>query len=400
MRWHVFNPENDLALACFSPHFIPPRSARLLAGDLAVLPAWWACSGDAVCVPFPDEARAWASDAGLAVPLEWADDVAGLGVTEVCPWGWSPLVAGRLRRAGVPPALLPSDADLCRYRDWSHRRHAVALLAWLRGGGARSGREWGERLCGLSAYCTDEAAIVRRLADWPEALLKEPWSGSGKGLRLGHGGYVPPLAGWCRRVLREQGGVVVEPIYNKVYDFAMEFESDGRGRVAYKGLSRFHTTPRGTYAGNLVAAEEAHSGWLLSFVPCAMWQALRDDLVSYLSRWLGTGYRGPLGVDMMLCRVEGRDGLCVHPCVEVNLRRTMGRVAADLARFLAPGAKARFAIDYCAAEGGLQAAHSRALRESPFRMSGERWVAGYFPLSPVAFRTHYRAALWVGDELV
>ena len=122
--------------------------------------------------------------------------------------------------------------------------------------------------------------------------------------------------------------------------------------------------------------------------------------MSYLSRWLGTGYRGPLGVDMMLCRVEGRDGLCVHPCVEVNLRRTMGRVAADLARFLAPGAKARFAIDYCAAEGGLQAAHSRALRESPFRMSGERWVAGYFPLSPVAFRTHYRAALWVGDELV
>ena len=394
VKWHVFNPENDLALACFSPHFIPPRSARQMAADLAVLPAWWARPGDAVCVPRPDEARLWAGSlGGLLPPLLWTDGMAGPGVTEVVSWGWSPLLAGRLREMGVRPELLPGDETLCRYRDWSHRRHAVDLLAWLRGGGSRSGRGWGGRLCGVSCYCTDEAGIARRLAEWPDALLKAPWSGSGKGLRRGCGGYAPPLAGWCRRVLRGQGGVVVEPIYNKVYDFAMEFEADGCGTVVYKGLSRFSTTPRGTYGGNRVASEDAHLCWLSSFVPRALWQALRDDLAEYLSRWLGSGYRGPLGVDMMLCRMEGCGDLCVHPCVEINLRRTMGCVAADLARLLAPGVEARFRIDYCASEGGLRAAHCRGMQEAPPQVSGGKLSAGCLPLTPVGPDTHYRAVL-------
>ena len=304
------------------------------------------------------------------------------------------MLVRRLVRAGVSPDLLPGEGMLRRFREEGSRRRAVELLAWLRGTDSAVGRQWGGRLCGESFFCTDEAGIACLLERYPETILKAPWSGSGKGLRLGRGGYRPPLSGWCRRVLREQGGVVVEPIYNKVYDFAMEFRSDGQGRVVYEGLSRFFTTSRGTYAGNRVVSEEEHVRWLASFVPYALWETLRDDLTAYFSRVLDGGYRGPFGVDMMLCRVEGSDALSVHPCVEVNLRRTMGHVAANLARFLASGTEARFGIDYCAEEGSLLADQERKIREMPWQMAGGKLSAGYLPLTPVTPSSRYRAALW------
>ena len=37
-----------------------------------------------------------------------------------------------------------------------------------------------------------------------------------------------------------------------------------------------------------------------------------------------------MGIDMMLVNVEGEPNLMVHPCVELNLRRTMGHVALSL----------------------------------------------------------------------
>ena len=55
------------------------------------------------------------------------------------------------------------------------------------------------------------------------------------------------------------------------------------------------------------------------------------DTILRLSSYLGKSefgrYRGPLGVDMMaVAKADGR-GFLLHPCVEINVRRTMGHVA-------------------------------------------------------------------------
>ncbi len=42
---YIFNPENDLALANFSPHFTAPLSALKMRSDLAMLPLWYAPDG-------------------------------------------------------------------------------------------------------------------------------------------------------------------------------------------------------------------------------------------------------------------------------------------------------------------------------------------------------------------
>lgn len=48
---------------------------------------------------------------------------------------------------------------------------------------------------------------------------------------------------------------MIEPYYNKVKDFGMEFFADETGQVHYLGLSLFHTA-NGAYTGNILASEE------------------------------------------------------------------------------------------------------------------------------------------------
>ena len=58
--------------------------------------------------------------------------------------------------------------------------------------------------------------------------------------------------------------------------------------------------------------------------------AVRRKLQSLLSLRLAGKYQGPLGVDMMVVADEANNRFCLHPCVEINLRRTMGHVAIAL----------------------------------------------------------------------
>ena len=136
---------------------------------------------------------------------------------------------------------------------------------------------------------------------------------------------------------------MVEPFYAKRCDFAMEFWSDGQGGVTYSGLSLFETNHNGAYSHNVYATEEEKMAQLTSVLVDAAAKSaphadscrkesasvfadvltlLRKALEEELSALVGTAYRGPLGIDMMVLD-DGR----IHPCVEINLRMTMGYAA-------------------------------------------------------------------------
>ena len=67
---------------------------------------------------------------------------------------------------------------------------------------------------------------------------------------------------------------------------------------------------------------------------------IREKICAYLGALykgcLGALYRhryaGPFGVDMMVVRGEDNDTFLLNPCVEINLRRTMGHVALELSK--------------------------------------------------------------------
>ena len=48
MRLHLFNPDTDMALADGRANYLPPSSAHQMALDLAILPMWYAMSGDGI----------------------------------------------------------------------------------------------------------------------------------------------------------------------------------------------------------------------------------------------------------------------------------------------------------------------------------------------------------------
>ena len=325
MDLYVFNPEHDIVLATGRDRVTPPRAARQLRHDLGFLPALWAGEGDVVLVDDADYARQALAATGR--PLR-AALVGHRGLRQLlaetapsairlCPWGWDRQIVRVLREAGVPSGLLPGEARLAAIRAMSHRRWAAEhLLAPLR-------QEPGT--VGESQPATSIDDCIALLRRHGTAMLKAPWSSSGRGVRrVSPAELTPQMCGWVAHVVAEQGCVMVEPYYNKVLDFGVELVSNGCGQVALCGLSLFYTE-RGAYVGNFVADEEEKWQLLSAYVSRDRLARLIDRLCALLGQVLCGVYAGPLGIDMMVVRHEG--SLLVHPCVEMNLRATMGHVA-------------------------------------------------------------------------
>ena len=135
--------------------------------------------------------------------------------------------------------------------------------------------------------------------------------------------------GWCRNVFAEQGTIVAEVYNNKVIDFAMEFYAHPDGSVSYEGLSLFQTL-NGAYIGNLLATENEKMNRLGSYLDASLLEGVRKMIIMEMAKRVQNVYEGPFGVDMMVVAKSDGKGFLLNPCVEINLRRTMGHVALAL----------------------------------------------------------------------
>ena len=399
MKLFLFNPDNDLSLANGDVNFIPPRSARIMASNLSALPMWWADEGDAVCVSSISEADVVRKMWQDRLPkLHWWTECSDYAVDTVCPWGWNPMLRHKLLRSGLPSNVLLTDEQMDSYRELSGRQTAVRLLADFNQYAAGNQGVEQALCCGTSVLCHTETEAKDAVERHPQTMLKAPWSGSGKGLRFGRGEWASPLSGWGRNVLREQGALVVEPFYDKAADLAMEFHSDGRGTVVYCGLSLFTTNVQGAYQGNVVAKESVKETRLFKFVPESLFRMVQRYLLEWLSVEVGSIYSGFLGVDMMVCYSEkSSTGYALHPCVEINLRMTMGMVSVLLGRYLAPDSEAMFSVDFFSDTKALHDQHELRTRTHPVESVDGQWKKGYVWLTPIGCDTHYRASLLVEE---
>lgn len=392
---YIFNPEHDLALASGETNYMAPASARRMASELALLPMWYAEEGSAVLAPSAynlDYVKKIQELLGLSVDLITEPELAIEPDLDIRPWGWDVALRKRLSVLGVDEVLLPSMGQLNDLREYSHRSKAVALLPEL---------QLNEYFCGESYYLKTPEEWKRFVEGRKECLLKAPLSGSGKGLNWCKGIFTPFISGWCTRVAASQGGVIAEPIYNKVEDFAMEFYSDGAGELTFVGYSLFHTGKSGMYEGNRLLSNEAIRKQLAQYIPLEALMDLENCLKYRLSALVGTVYKGYLGVDMMICRFPENEKpvFRIHPCVEINLRMNMGVIARFLHdRYVRPGSIGRFVIDYHPSEGEALQEHERMSATYPLESREGRVYSGYLPLVPVHRRSCYRAWVWVTPD--
>ena len=298
----MFDPAHDLALAVGVRHFNPPAFVQRMAEDLAGLAVW--CDG---------------------------------------PWGWNYDARAAMLRSGTPAAALPSDDDLHALRRLSSRERTTEIL-----------RAFAD-LCPAVApprRLADAAELAAVLAEAEAAqrpiVLKSPWSSSGRGLMrylpTGDSGPDRRSLDTLRRhgeaVIRRMGCVMAEPWYTtKRRDFAMLFRI-GRDGIVWEGYSLFETDAQGTYRSGLLASDER-----IESILCADADAAADGAALLRGRLAAIRERygqvilprlfdalmerpwevGYVGIDMMT--LDHGNGIGVHPCVEMNVRCTMGVVA-------------------------------------------------------------------------
>lgn len=280
---HLFNPENDLALGLDCYCYTPRPNVAALHQSGAGLPWLWAADYDYV---IPDN-------------INWAL------IDRLDPWGWSKDAKRQFRLAGCPEHLLPSDKVLSRYRELSHRMTSIKLLREL------------ESSFPLPLMTADVQEAINFVKSHPRSYLKSPWSGSGKGVIATSSLTLPTCHNLIRGIIHRQGSVMIEQEWDKQQDFATLWFMTPKG-IRFHGYSVFGTANEGYYTGNYVAPQER--------LKEIIGQPVNIDALGSALETVLNGYEGPLGVDMMVC-CDKR----IMPCIEVNLRRTMGFIAMSLA---------------------------------------------------------------------
>lgn len=312
MKIHLFNPENDLALGLGCRHYTPPPHAAALHRAGALLPMWWADESDFILCPenLGQEMKILAERFGLNGRT---GDVSS--ATEAVPWGWSLDAARQFIIAGVNRSILPDDSSLKRLRQLSHRRITIEILTHLDGDFP------------IPVETSSAAEVVTLERANPGCFIKSPWSGSGRGVFCARSLSEEALHRRAEGIIHRQGSVMVEQGLDKVMDFAALFYSDGT-KVTFRGLSVFETETRGMYTGNLVAPQDFLWEKVNTMIGHETLRLVISQEEAILTQLIGVDYKGWMGIDMMVYR----DGshMALMPCVELNLRMTMGVVALKI----------------------------------------------------------------------
>lgn len=335
---HLFFPENDLALASNLANYTPPRMARALHLSGETLPMWYGDEGDVfLCGGVNDR---WFTSMCNAFNLQ----------TDVyphkpdgfwpCPWGWSLASRREFVFAGFTLDQLPSDSDIWAIRMLSHRRSSVIIS------NAMADALPDRLFTPVPIEVKDRTEALEAIQNFGgDAVIKSPWSNAGRGVAFTRGFSEESLAQRIDDTISAYASLLIEPRLDKILDFAMLFEAHEDGNVTYTGLSLFEADERGAYTRNIVADDNILAQKISEYIPREDLSALSQALLPILSESLGGRYRGLLGIDMLVAENKDDAGrrYIIDPCVELNLRNTMGHVAHVLAeRVLAPGITASF----------------------------------------------------------
>ena len=465
-----------MALASYSSYYKAPREIIRMRNDLAALPCWYANIGGFVLVPTDADVDAFQKQClgkGI-VPSGTCLTESQLMETVLkkrlplpircSPWGWDPALVQSLsvinnqdsfrfsRKIGIPsskesnsdsssvsgenilpaaPFSLPTIEQLNRIRILSGRQQCVKVLEDFQD---FSG------ICGEAVVCQQFDDVLLFMQNHQDVILKAPWSGSGRGLiRTSLTTWTMNQEGWVRRILRTQGLIMAEPIYNKVEDFAMEFYMDHNHQLSFVGYSLFETDSHGNYKGNLLSSNERIVERLTQYVPADLLISIRQRLLLSLRKLLGSDYVGYFGVDMMICQeqtlvdesskfsesndgngcehpsrthLERRVGIqlertsnqtqnyVVHPCVEINLRMNMGVIARLLSdRYISELSEGKYMVEHFSTDGEAFSFDSQMQSANPLQIKNHKVVNGYFSLTPITETTRYQCYVIVAPIL-
>ena len=381
---YLFNPENDMALANFTPYYKTTSEIIRMADELSFLPAWYATEGSIIKIAAKQRLelfRLQCQQVGIIPNVEWTTDYLSMPYRV---WGWNPALLYSLRQAGVAEDFLLTDEEMAKLRYLSSRQRCKEVLTYF---------DHLPYVCGMSQACGSLEDVRSFIEVRGETVLKAPWSGSGRGLvHVTPNHWSSSVEGWITRIIRTQGAVIAEPYYNKVIDFAMEFSA--APEISFAGYSLFETDMHGNYKGNLLLSNEDIEKRLVRYIPQKLLHEVCNRLIEALSVLLKKDYCGYLGVDMMICKEE--ESFLIYPCVEINLRMNMGiasRIIYD--RYVHPYSQGYYAVEHYSEKGAAMQFHKEMTACHPLDIENGFIRHGYLSLTPVLDDSHYQVYILI-----
>lgn len=323
----LFNPETDIVLGLDAVSYTPNKQIALFRKRLSLLPAIYAENGDYILIhdnisekdisslPFFDIARTKGVKIIKSEYLKsekYRDSLLKHGPCSFQPWGWNKGILKLVSNLKLPIDPPVSQSYIDQLRILSNRRLTEVFF----------------RNCVASnifqtpLYLATTQDVESFIESNPLFCLKAPWSSSGRGVIFSNSYPNEQIMHWAEGVVNTQGGVMGELYYPRKIDFASEWIIKD-GRIEYCGLSLFQTDSKGKYCGNrLIPQKEIkrilidNSDWSDSFLN------IQKD---FIERYIFPFYSGPLGFDMLVT-----ENGYTNPCVEINIRNTMGHVALQI----------------------------------------------------------------------
>ncbi len=356
-----YNPQCDQEVLRGKPGFSPSAPGKKMQEDLQSALAFVSQKTDLILVNQKPSLE-WIESlhsAGIETP-EFSDSIDAPKLAGIEPWGWSPDAVARFqplcekliavdggnsefaKKALRELNFAPKDLGQLYSKAWS----VQFLQTWL---------EQHPDLTPIFGNPSDAGqvhthwdsvmqAVESVLLTHPAVMIKAPFGTSGMQVKriTQLSELEGPTGGWVRRILKTQGKIIIEPYLNRIADLSIQLKIQENDTILLE-VRQFMTGIHHEYRGTRLGAKGFQlSPLALRFLHDAIqaWKPFLRDLGQAIRE---LGYRGPAGVDAFLWRTPQGE-FRLKPLVELNPRWTMGRIALEIEKHLAPGVRGAWAF--------------------------------------------------------
>ncbi len=354
-----YNADCELELAREAPGYQPQKGTQKVMGELMSSLLYVAKPGDVVVThraPTPAYLKQL-RDLGFDLPEfhVLAEDQRTLPKElkdrrweSLCPWGWTPrtldIFKAMKARTAMPVEVSEEGFWQSSWMELFRKSALPKLRSELREEFPELGPEiWGpiEADGALLHDLTDVLMTIDTIHKRYRipAVIKSPYGFAGSGMLRAYPDQdlTDAQLGWIERQLVLYGCILIEPWMKRIVDISVVWTAANDKMESFV----FYTNAKGQYKGHCLqslsyALLPEHRAFLYDSrrFGKAGFDALMDVAQSVKRRLRQHGYQYAAGIDTMLYEFQGQ--LYLKILGEVNCRMTMGHVASNLRRHIAP----------------------------------------------------------------
>lgn len=401
---YLYNPTCEYSIANGSANWQPNQILQKMESDLSALPMFFAKENDYVLVDkIPSQEfiallkKIYINFPNFILKNDALknQDFITLSKNKLLPWGWSPSMHKFLspfkKSCSIHFEQSPVFNWQAEHREISSRKFALELLQQLQ---SNIKTDFIIPLELQPKICITKKEFETAIQKWGTVMIKAPWSSSGRGLQPitktpVHQKVWEKIMG----VVKEQGYAIAEPYLNKVLDVALLFELK-KGKVKYLGTSNFSTNKNGQYQGNYL------NGWPVSIEKKVLDFAdfiipiIREPITEVIeTSIMATHYEGVFGIDTLIYSDE-ENSLRINPCLEINVRHTMGLLSLRLETLINKNKKGMFST-YFQPGKSFYTFSKEMNKKYPLKILGNKIDSGFLALTEPANNSLFGAYILV-----